>query len=119
VSRYLAAFFAAPPRAQGVEQTIAIAKVDVQTVLGGYQASKVIGDTIVNDDNRKIDDFFVMRDGKELYAVLSIGGLLGMGTKLVIVRYDSLNLVEKKIVLSGGTKDGQTCWPLSNNLSTE
>jgi PRC-barrel domain len=75
------AFFVTHPRAQSVDQTIAIAKVDVQTVQGGYQASKVIGDTVVNDDNQtigKIDDLLVTRDGKEPYAVLSIGGFLGM-----------------------------------------
>jgi hypothetical protein len=37
--------------------------------------------------------------------VLSIGGFLGMGARLVIVPYDSLKLVENKIVLPGSTKD--------------
>ena len=45
------------------------------------------------------------RDGKEPYAVLSIGGFLGMGTHMVVVRYDSLKFVDQKIVLPGGTKD--------------
>jgi hypothetical protein len=103
------ASFAADLSAQGVEQSVAIAKVDVQTVQGGYQASKVIGNAVVNDADQtigKIDDLLVTRDGKEPYAVLSIGGFLGMGTKLVVVRYDSLQFTDKKIVLPGGSKDG-------------
>ena len=70
------ASFATHLNAQGVEQPVALAKVDVQTVQGGYQASKVIGDAVVNDANQtigKIDDLLVTRDGKEPYAVLSIG----------------------------------------------
>jgi hypothetical protein len=88
-------FLAAPVKAQGVPQTIEIAKVDVQKVAGGYRASKVIGSSVVNDAKEtigKIDDLLVTRDGKEPNAVLSIGGFLGMGTHLVVVRYDQPHL---------------------------
>lgn len=71
-----------PPKAQGVPQTIEIAKVDVQKVAAGYRASKVIGSSVINEANEtigKIDDLLVTRDGKEPYAVLSIGGFLGVG----------------------------------------
>jgi hypothetical protein len=107
-------FLAAPVKAQGVPQTIEIAKVDVQKVADGYRASKVIGSSVVNDAKEtigKIDDLLVTRDGKEPYAVLSIGGFLGMGTHLVIVRYDSLTFADNKIVLPGGSKDGLKMLP--------
>ena len=109
-------FLAAPVNAQGVKQTVAIAKVDVQTVAAGYRASKVIGSSVlINESNEtigKIDDLLVTRDGKEPYAVLSIGGFLGMGTHMVVVRYDSLRFdPDNKIVLPGGTKEGLTMLP--------
>jgi hypothetical protein len=97
------------PNAQGVPQSVEITKVDVQKVAAGYRASKVIGSTVVNDANQtigKIDDLLVTRDGKEPYAVLSVGGFLGMGTRLVVIRYDSLKFPDNKIMLPGGTKDG-------------
>ena len=100
--------------AQGAKQSVQIAKVDLQTVEGGYRASKVIGDSVLNDTHEtigKIDDLLVTRDGKEPYAVLSIGGFLGVGGKLVVVRYDSLQFVDKKIVLPGGSKDGLSMLP--------
>lgn len=50
-------------------------------------------------------------DGKQPYAVLSIGGFLGMGTHLVVVPYDALKVVDKKIVLPGGTKSGLKMLP--------
>ena len=61
-------FLAAPVNAQGVQQTVPIAKVDVQTVAAGYRASKVIGSSVRNEANEtigKIDDLLVTRDGKE------------------------------------------------------
>jgi hypothetical protein len=100
--------------AQGVAQTVEITKVDVQKVAAGYRASKVIGNSVVNDANEtigKIDDLLVTRDGKEPYVVLSVGGFLGMGTHLVVIRYDSLKFADNKIVLPGGTKDGLKMLP--------
>ena len=107
-------FLAASANAQGVPQTVEITKVDVQKVSAGYRASKVIGSSVVNDANEtigKIDDLLVTRDGKEPYAVLSVGGFLGMGTHMVIIRYDSLKFADNKIVLPGGTKDGLRMLP--------
>jgi hypothetical protein len=100
--------------AQGVPQSVEITKVDVQTVVAGYRASNVIGNKVVNDANEtigKIDDLLVTRDGKEPYAVLSVGGFLGMGARMVVIRYDSLKFADDKIVLPGGTKDGLKMLP--------
>ena len=101
-------------KAQGVPQSVEITKVDVQKVAAGYRASKVVGSSVVNDANQtigKIDDLLVTRDGKEPYAVLSVGGFLGMGSRLVVIRYDSLKFADNKIMLPGGTKDGLRMLP--------
>src|SRR4029077_6414277 len=105
-------FLATHANAQGVPQTVDIAKVDVQKVAAGYRASKVIGSNVLNEANEtigKIDDLLVTRDGKQPSAVLSIGGFLGLGPHMVVVRYDSLRFdPDNKIVLPGGTKEGLT-----------
>ena len=100
--------------AQVAPQTVELAKVNVQKLAAGYRASKVIGSSVVNDANEtigKIDDLLVSPDGKEPYAVLSIGGFLGMGSHLVAVPYESLKLVDKKLVLPGSTKEGLRMLP--------
>jgi PRC-barrel domain len=100
--------------AQGTPQTIDLVKVDVQKLAAGYRASKVIGSNVVNDANEtigEIDDLLVSLDGKEPYAVLSIGGFLGMGTHLVVVPYDTLKFADKKVLLPGGTRDGLKMLP--------
>ncbi len=97
-------------RAQGTPQTVELlVKVDVQKLAAGYRASKIIGSAVVNDADEtigKIDDLLVSLDGKQPYAVLSIGGFLGMGTHLVVVPYDSLKFADNKVILPGGTKEG-------------
>jgi len=93
---------------QGTSQTVQIVKVDVQKLSAGYRASKVIGSEVLNDANQtigSIDDLLISTDGKEPYAVLSVGGFLGMGTHLVVVPYASLKVVDNKITLPGGTKE--------------
>jgi len=100
--------------AQGIPQFVEFAKVDVQKLSAGYRASKVIGSSVVNDANEtigKIDDLLVSLDGKEPYAVLSIGGFLGMGSHLVVVPYDTLKFADKKVMLPGGTKEGLRMLP--------
>ena len=100
--------------AQGVPQTVELAKVDVQKLAAGYRASKVIGSSVVNEENEvigKIDDLLVSLDGKEPYAVLSIGGFLGMGTHLVAVPYETLKSTDDKIMLPGGTKNSLRMLP--------
>jgi hypothetical protein len=100
--------------AQGTAQTVDLVKVDVQKLAAGYRASKVIGSSVLNDANETIgtiDDLLVSLDGKQPYAVLSIGGFLGMGAHLVIVPYDSLKFADNKVTLPGGTKDGLRMLP--------
>jgi PRC-barrel domain len=101
-------------RAQGTPQTVELAKVDVRTLSGGYRASKVIGSSVVNDADEtigKIDDLLVSPNGKQPFAILSIGGFLGMGAHLVVVPYESLKFDDKRVILPGGTKDGLKMLP--------
>jgi len=101
------------PTTAAVKQTVELAKVDISQVSAGYRASKVIGSTVVNDADESIgaiDDLLVSPDGKATYVVLSVGGFLGMGKKLVVVPYSSLQLGDK-IVLPGGSKDGLSNLP--------
>jgi hypothetical protein len=100
--------------AQGTPQTVELVKVDVQKLAVAYRASKVIGSSVVNDANEtigKIDDLLVSPDGKQPYALLSIGGFLSVGTHLVVVPYETLKFADKKVILPGGTKEGLKMLP--------
>jgi PRC-barrel domain len=97
-----------PTAARVAPPTMELTKINMTKLTAGYRASKVIGSSVTNDANETIgaiDDLLVSPDGKEPYAVLSIGGFLGMGSHLVAVPYDSLKFVNKRLMPPGGTKE--------------
>lgn len=102
---FLASLPAGPSGAQGVPQTMAT--VDLQFVAVGLRISKVVGATVRGEDNAaigRIDDLIVTPSERVPFAVLSVGGFLGMNRKLVIVPYSALQMRDRKIVLPGATK---------------
>jgi hypothetical protein len=112
----------APANSQGAPQTVTLMKVDPQTLATGYRTSEMVGATVVNEANETvgtiddltvgtIDDLIVTPGGQAPYAVLSVGGFLGLGTKYVVVPFTSLKIVDKKMVLPGGTKDALEALP--------
>jgi sporulation protein YlmC with PRC-barrel domain len=90
---------------------VQLIKVDLSVVAKGYRMSKLIGTTVINDKNEKIgtvDDVVADKDKKQLsFAVLQVGGFLGVGGHLVVVPYDSLVIDDtgRKITLPGASKD--------------
>jgi hypothetical protein len=94
-----------PAASQGVQ----LVKVDVAVVAKGYRASKMIGATVTNDKNEKIGtlDDIIVDQKNVMFAVLQVGGFLGMGGHLIAVPYADLKIDEtgKKIVLPGASKD--------------
>lgn len=88
---------------------VQLIKVDLSVVAKGYRMSKLIGSSVINDNNEKIgtvDDVIADQDKKQLsFAVLQVGGFLGVGGHLVAVPYDSLVIEGQKITLPGASKD--------------
>jgi PRC-barrel domain len=69
---------------------VQLIKVDLSVVAKGYRMSKLIGSNVINDKNEKIgtvDDVIADKDKKQLsFAVLQVGGFLGLGRHLVAYR---------------------------------
>ena len=100
--------------AQGTPQTVALMKVDPQTVATGYRSSKIVGASVVSEANEivgTIDDLIITPNEKVPFAVLSVGGFLGMGSKYVVVPFNALKMKDKRILLSGATKDALKALP--------
>jgi sporulation protein YlmC with PRC-barrel domain len=72
------------------------------------RASKIVGASVYDDHNQSvgsIDDVLMSEgDHKVASAVISVGGFLGIRSKLVAVPFEKLQMVDDKIVLSGATK---------------
>ena len=79
------------------------------------RTSKVVGASVYNDQNQSIgsiDDILMSdNDHKAGTAVLSVGGFLGMGAKLVSVPFDQLKIQDDKIVMPGATKASLEAMP--------
>ena len=107
----LAAFGATaslPVMAQGAPQTVTLMKVDQSTLATGYRTSKVVGSSVLNEANETIgtiDDLIVTSTDQVPYAVLSVGGFLGMDKHYVVVPASALSVVDKHMLLRGATKD--------------
>lgn len=103
-----------PALSQGAPQTLSLMKVDPQSVATGYRASKLLGSAVFNEANENvgtIDDLIVAPNEKVPFAVLSVGGFLGMGSKYVVVPFSALQVQDKKMVLPGATKDSLKSLP--------
>jgi sporulation protein YlmC with PRC-barrel domain len=94
-----------PVLSQGVE----LVTVDVAVVGQGYRASKLMGKSVTNEKNEKIgtlDDLIIGHD-KSLFAVLQVGGFLGLGSHLVAIPYDSFKINEtgSRVELPGASQE--------------
>jgi hypothetical protein len=86
-----------------------VPQVDVAKVAFGYRASKMFEREIVNSQGETIGEIndLVIDKQKVVYAIIEVGGFLGMGENLIAVPYDSLTLNDtgEKISLPGATKE--------------
>jgi hypothetical protein len=91
----------------------ASARTSVMTDSGGLRASNIVGSPVYNDHDEKIGsiDDLVIGNDKTLRAVVSVGGFLGIGSKMVAVPFDKLQFGNTKgsndnrVVIPGVTKD--------------
>jgi sporulation protein YlmC with PRC-barrel domain len=90
--------------------------VDSARLRDGRRASKVIGSTVYNENNESIgsvDDIIVPPGTGQPVAVLSVGGFLGIGARLVAIPYERLqyNAERERWTLQGATKDSLQALP--------
>jgi sporulation protein YlmC with PRC-barrel domain len=94
--------------AQGAPQAVTEKRTDVVQLGSGYRASKLHGASVYNrnkDELGTIDDLIVAPGGDHsAYAVLSVGGFLGMGKHLVAVPFAELQIDNRQVILPDATK---------------
>jgi hypothetical protein len=84
-------------------QSSASGRSTIMTDNGSLRASKIVGASVYNDHS--------------LHAVLSVGGFLGIGSKMVEIPFDKLDFgnakgsSDNRVVLPGSTKEQLTSMP--------
>ena len=101
--------------AQGAPQAVTEKRTDVVQLASGYRASKLTGVSVYNrnkDSIGTLDDLIVAPGAERTtYAILSVGGFLGMGKHLVAVPFNDLQIENRRVVLPDATKQSLETLP--------
>jgi sporulation protein YlmC with PRC-barrel domain len=91
-------------------------KEEMKAVALGWSAKKkLLGKTVYNEKDEKIgtvEDLIITSDNKSVsYAIVSVGGFLGMGDHDVAIPARQLKENQGKIVLAGASKEALKSMP--------
>ena len=89
--------------------TLGVPATEITTLAHGWSAKKqILGKPVYNDNNERVgdvDDIIITPDKSLSYAILGVGGFLGLGEHLVAIPFNQFNRGDDKYVLAGATKD--------------
>ena len=100
---------AADSAAQTAGSSVSVSTSELREVAKGWSAKKqILGKDVYNDAGEKIgeiDDLIVAPNKSLSYAIVGVGGFLGVGEHQVAVPVSRFKQQMGKIVLRGATKD--------------
>ncbi len=83
--------------------------VSTVTMNGGIRTSKIVGAAVFNGSNQQVgtvDDLIMDHGNRVVLGVVSVGGFLGVGGKLVAVPFSALHVdAGGKVTLPDASKD--------------
>ncbi|MCO4878573.1 PRC-barrel domain-containing protein [Paraburkholderia caribensis] len=100
--------------AQGAPQSVTERRTEVMQTGSGFRASKLAGSSVYNRDKDKIgtiDDLIVSPSDHTAFAILSVGGFLGMGKHYVAVPFRDLQITAKQVTMPEATKSSLEALP--------
>ncbi len=105
LSLVVASAFAQTP----VAGTLGVTTEEGKVLTKGWSIKKdILGMDVYNDANDKVgtvDDIIVTPEKATSYAIIGVGGFLGMGERDVAIPVNQFKMNNKRIVLPGATKD--------------
>jgi hypothetical protein len=94
---------------------VGIAAAELREVTMGWSAKKqVLGQPVYNEKNEKIgtiDDIIVSPTKSVSYAIVGVGGFLGVGKHDVAIPVSQFTETEGNLVLAGGSRDAIKAMP--------
>ncbi|SOE85770.1 Sporulation protein YlmC, PRC-barrel domain family [Burkholderia sp. YR290] len=114
VASLLAALISTTAPAQGSPQSVTERRTEVMQTGNGFRASKLAGTSVYNRDKDKIgtiDDLIVSPSDHTAFAILSVGGFLGMGKHYVAVPFSDLQITAKQVTMPEATKSSLEALP--------
>lgn len=97
------------PPVAGAATIIGVSVTEVAIVAQGWSIKKqLLGKEVVNDKNEKlgkVDDIIVNPEKALSYAIIGVGGFLGIGKRDVAIPINQLKLEGDKFILPGASKE--------------
>jgi sporulation protein YlmC with PRC-barrel domain len=95
--------------------TTGVTVEELKTIALGWSAKKqILGKPVYNDRDEKVgdvDDLIIAPDSSVSYAIIGVGGFLGLGERQVAIPVNRFKNSEGRIVLPGATKDALQAMP--------
>jgi len=95
--------------------TIGVAVEEMKTVALGWSVKKQVMDKDVYNDNNekigKVEDLIIAPDKSVSYAIIGVGGFLGLDRHDVAIPAGQLKVEGGKLILSGATKEALKALP--------
>jgi len=114
VASLLVALISTSAVAQGAPQSVTERRTEVLQTGSGFRASKLAGTSVYNRDKDKIgtiDDLILSPSDHSAFAILSVGGFLGMGKHYVAVPFSDLQITAKQVTMPEATKTSLEALP--------
>jgi sporulation protein YlmC with PRC-barrel domain len=112
--------FAQTPTTTDRANNMAPAAASDSSFQGDWRTSKVVGLNVYNDNNENvgsINDLLTDKSGNIKAAVISVGGVLGVGARLVAVPFDKIKFANEPIAYTGVAGAGGSK-PMSSTTTT-
>jgi hypothetical protein len=94
---------------------LGVTVVEMEAIILGWSARKdLLGKTVINDAREKIgeiEDIIITPDSAASYAIIGVGGFLGIGERRVAIPFQQIKLRNGALVLPGATKDALKALP--------
>ena len=95
--------------------TLEVTQEEMKVVMRGWSTKKqIMGKAVYNEEKQRIgtiDDLIVTPDKSLSYAIIGVGGFLGIGKHDVAVPVNHFKVDKDRITLSGATKDALKALP--------
>jgi hypothetical protein len=99
----------APPVAGSETVVLGVTVTELTNVVNGWSVKKtVLGKRVYNDKKEKVgtvEDIIIAPDKVVTYAIIGVGGFLGVAKHEVAIPIKQFKVVDGKFILPGATKD--------------
>jgi sporulation protein YlmC with PRC-barrel domain len=95
--------------------TLGVTVVEMDAIIAGWSAKRdVLGKAVVNDNKDrigKVEDLIITPANEAAFAIIGVGGFLGIGRNDVAIPMKQLKIQDGRLVLPGATKDALKALP--------